>query len=487
MGDVRDDGLIRRRATFGATLVVAIAPALLSTWRAHVQHWIPVADNALLAVSAVDATRGHPPLLGAESSSLEVLTKITPVHHLGPFEAYLLALAHLFGHGPTPLLLAILLVNVASIVAVLLAARALGGTAGLLGAGLVVVSLGAALGVQVLGDIWNPYAPLFPLLAALLTLWAYLGVRWRPGLPIGLLAISWCVQAHLTHLPILVAAAVPPLAFVIWDRRRARSAEVETPTSEDAGEPVEPAIAQSRWRGVAGRVGRWVRTRPLTAASAAVAGLVWLPPILAELGGGPSNVSNLVRATLHGTHERPLGLGYAINTTARVLGGPPPFGPRPNVRAIWVVPLGVELTSAAWVAAIAIGCGAAIVVGRRRGDAALTAIGSSLLGAMAMGLYLLERSTFSSGAAIYQTRWLWVLVAAAWLGLGLVAARLLGPVAHRLRPPGRWLAAGLGVAVIGVAAIARLGFAGGPTERIGPSLANEQRSTREVVAGIERR
>ncbi|HEY4377357.1 MAG TPA: hypothetical protein VGM93_09370, partial [Acidimicrobiales bacterium] len=258
-----------------------------------------------------------------------------------------------------------------------------------------------------------------------------------------------------------------------------------TPASQDAGESVGPADAPARWRAVATRVATWVRTRPVTAASAAIAGLVWLPPILAELGGGPSNVSNLVRATLQGDGQRPLGIGYAINTTARVLGGPPPFGPRPNVRAIWVVPLGVDLTSAAWVAAIAIGCGAAIVVGRRRRDTALTAIGSSMLGAMAMGLYLLERSTFSSGAAIYQTRWLWVLVAAAWLGLGLVAARLLGPVAHRLRPPRRWLATGLGVAVIGGAAIARLGFAGGPTERIGPSLANEQRSTREVVTGIE--
>ena len=134
-------------------------------WRARAEGWLPISDSAHIALRGVDVARLHPPLLGAESTSLEVLSGVRPIYHPGPVESFVLGVAHWFGHGPTPMLAAVVVVDVLAIGATIAAVRRLGGPLAVLWAAVSLAAMGSSLGVQVVGSVWNPDVPLFTLVA----------------------------------------------------------------------------------------------------------------------------------------------------------------------------------------------------------------------------------------------------------------------------------------------------------------------------------
>lgn len=107
----------------GAMLLVVCGAIAASGLRAA-DSWVPVSDNARIAVDAAGVASGDLPLLGAESTSLENLSGVRPIHHLGPAETYVLGLWQLVQPGPGGLLVAVLGIACTASITSVLAARA---------------------------------------------------------------------------------------------------------------------------------------------------------------------------------------------------------------------------------------------------------------------------------------------------------------------------------------------------------------------------
>ncbi len=410
------------RLLLAVGLAVAVLPAGLSARRALADGWRPVLDNEHLAVDAASFAHGHPPLLGAHSTSLEVTTRIRPVHHLGPSEAWLLGTVQVGWPGTRSLVVSVAALAAAAAAVIVLASGALSGPWGALVAGAVTGMVAARLGTPVLADIWNPYVPILPLAAAATSAWASALVRWRPGLPLAVLFGTISAQSHLSHGP-LVVAAVAPAVFAWWLRRR---------------------------RSARGRAGAG------TLIAGLIAVVLWFPPVLSELTARHSNLVNLWRAGTRNDGSA-LGSGYGLEVFTRVVGRPPPFGPPAIGWSVWVVPRAISLTLVLRLLFVLIPAIAMLVFGGRRRDRVLLVVGTSILITDAVALLLLSISTYSSGAAIYQTRWLWSVAILHWAGVAMAGVHVVGssPVGGR-RPwqPTASIAVGSVAVVLAVGAAA---------------------------------
>jgi hypothetical protein len=171
-------------------------------------------------------------------------------------------LSKLTGEAPWSILVGAALVQGAGLVGVAWIARRRGGTALAL---LMLAAVGLSyFGLDQLGQFthaWNPYAalPFLPLL--LLLAWStVLGDRWCA---LGVVATgSFVVQCHVGYAPLVLAVAIWVVVMVAVDR----------PSS--AGAP--------RWAVVA----TW---------SAALAVVLWLPPLVEQLRDEPGNLRALWR------------------------------------------------------------------------------------------------------------------------------------------------------------------------------------------------
>ena len=105
-------------------------------------------------------------------------------------------------------------------------------------------------------DVWNPYLPMLPFLVAVLLCWAFLlGDRW--ALPVALVVLSFCVQAHVGY----AAGAAALLAGTAVARALMRSRRPDRPS------------ALRVWVG-----------------AGVVLALLWLPPIWQQLTGHQGNL-----------------------------------------------------------------------------------------------------------------------------------------------------------------------------------------------------
>jgi hypothetical protein len=233
---------------FAAALACALAPLVVALGRALFfrSRFVPFADRATIEL-ATRAVGRHAVLVGPYSRF--------GFHQPGPSLFYLLALPYrLTGSRPSSILVGAVLINAAAVVGIGLVARRRGGTV------LAVVTLGITLLVMrtltgtALADPWNPLVTLLPFALFVLLAWSVaLGDAWM--LPIGLAVGSFVVQSHVSYAPATVGLLV--LAFVglvlSWRRRS----------------PEETHARPAR----------------VLAVSAGVVVVVWLLPLVDQLGG----------------------------------------------------------------------------------------------------------------------------------------------------------------------------------------------------------
>jgi hypothetical protein len=271
----------RRRA---AMLAACLVPIVVAVVRALRQDWIPVGDDGLLAVRVADVgTPDHPWLGSWTSASLSLGIDVnnpaaTYQYLLAPFE-------RLF--GPIDgIAIGVATINAGCVVGISVAARRIGGWAMerwmLVGAAVLSWSMGSEL----LYDIWQPHAMLFPVLLALVLCSGLAsGVMWC--LPCVAAVTSVIVQTHLGHAMVLLLVVVAALVM--------------------AGSHHRPGLPDALRHGVRSSVARW---------TLAVTVIVWAPAVIEQLTApGRGNLSRLTAASTSDA------LALGVVDATRIVGG----------------------------------------------------------------------------------------------------------------------------------------------------------------------
>ena len=270
------------------TLVVGICaagPVIASTLRALVHGWLPAGDQAIIATRAYDVLTSRTPLVGQHSDASAL------IHHtlysLGPMLFWLLALPVRIA-DPWSLAVTMGLLNSAAIVGSVVLARRRGGRTMMFATALAIVVMSRSLAPEVLHDVWNPSAGLFPFTLLIFVCWSIACGEYRL-LPLAVLVASFVVQCQLTFLAPTVLLAVVALAGLLVTLRA-------------GGAQPGPA-------------GRRPRLRRFALAALLVGAVCWAPPIVNELEGSPGNITELVRAERANHHT----LGATVGRRAVVL------------------------------------------------------------------------------------------------------------------------------------------------------------------------
>jgi hypothetical protein len=271
----------------------AAAPVIVSTSRAVSDGWMPAGDQANIATRAYDVLTSRTPLVGLHSDVSAVTHQA--VYSLGPMLFWLLALPARTG-SPGTLIITMGLLNTASIVGALALARRRGGRALMFLTAIGIVLMSRSLSPEVLHDVWNPSAGLFPFLLLVFLGWSLACGEYRL-LPITVLLASFVVQCQLAFVPPSVgvlAIGLIGLALSLW-RGRARRAG-------DASE-----ARRSVWR--------WLLAALLVAA------VCWAPPAIEQIDGTPGNLTAVIRTA----SANPPTLGWSVgwHAVVRAIGIPP--------------------------------------------------------------------------------------------------------------------------------------------------------------------
>lgn len=360
------------------------APLLLAAVRVHRRAWVPAGDDAALVHRLGDVATSRTPLVGPYSTRGWA--------HPGPAGYELLAPIHrLLGGHPADALTSAALLNVAALGLICwLLARRLRGAALLVAlatVGLLVRTLGPDLLVQT----WNPYLPLLPYLALLLSLWQIGARDWRL-LPLAVGLGSVVIQLHVAYLPLVGIGFVTATVVALGWRPTTDPASVV-----EAGLPPR-RTPELRTLGV----------------SAVVAGVLWAP-VAVDLVWGDRNPVRLFR---YFTRAAPDTIGSldGLGLTSRHLG---PFGPltgHPDSEVFGNVP---PQTTWWLVLALALLVGASSVAARvRRADLALPVVagGQLVVGAWAAG-------RIEEPVLAYLVVWMIPLAAFCWLAIAVVATQ----------------------------------------------------------------
>ena len=416
-----------------AAVVAAALPIVIAAVRAVTGDWVAVGDNAYFAIRARDVLTEHHPLLGTWTSAS--LTLGYNVNNPGPLLFDALAVPVKLG-GDAGLAVGAALINLLAVLGIAVAARRQAGARGVVVAMAAAAALGWALGSELLVDPWQPHSLLFPVLCYLVLVWGMacgdvVLLPWAVGLA------SFVVQTHVGYalvVPLLGAWGVGVAAARLWRQRR-----------------TDPGAWAARRR----------RLAVVAGASLVVAALCWAQPLYEQLfGDGRGNLSRLASGLTRS--EETIGFATAPRYVADVLALPPWWG-RPSASEAFAPHTLLPSAAAAVVSLglLVLALVAGIVAGRRRGD-------SPGLAAAATGLVVLivavgAASTMPVGAlgvAPHHLRWLWPVAVFVTFALAL-------PL---LAPPGRGRAARVGLALVGMAAVA-LGVAALPAVdgQVGPS------------------
>src|SRR6202011_1452960 len=175
----------------------AAGPVIASTARALSDGWLPAGDQANIATRAYDVLSSHTPLVGLHSDVSAVTHQA--VYSLGPMLFWLLALPARLG-SPGTLVLTMGIVNAAAIVGAVVLARRRGGLTLMFVAGIAIVLMCRSLAPEVLHDVWNPSAGLFPFTLLIFLCWSLACGEYRL-LPITVLVASFVVQCQLAFVP----------------------------------------------------------------------------------------------------------------------------------------------------------------------------------------------------------------------------------------------------------------------------------------------
>ena len=292
--DARPDGRaararawLRDHAFEVALAVVAVVPFVVAVVRAVAHGYVPVGDDALIALRVRDVFTVHQPLLGTGSSAS--ITLGVDVNHPGPAMLDLLApFARVLGTA-TGIAVGVTLLNVACLLGAAVMAHRIAGRRAFVLVLLAGSTLAWSMGSEYLFDVWQPNQLVFPFLLLLVLGWAVAAGRvwalpWACGIG------SVIIQTHVSYVylvPVVVLTGV--VLAVVADRTRPR-----------------------------------ILLAPL-AAGAGVTLVVWAQPLWQHaFGPGASNLARLVDAA-RGTHGRiqPIGGPEAVRLAAAVIAMPP--------------------------------------------------------------------------------------------------------------------------------------------------------------------
>lgn len=383
---------------------VTALPFVTAAARAVRQDWFPIGDSALLYLRTADVGTEHHPLLGSWSSASLSLGR--NINNPGPLYDDLMApFAHLFPTGVGNAI-GVSALNLGFVVLAALAARRIGGTRYEAWTLLTAGALAWTLGSEVLFDIFQAHALLFPFLAALVLLTgAMTGHRWTwPWL-----VFVWSVilQTHISYA--YIGAVVVATALVM----------------------AVPAIPVPRgaWLGdqLRSRAVRW---------SAVVFVLAWIQPVVEQFTSeGEGNLSRLVKSA--GGTDISVGFGNAFRMVSAVFALPPwwtrwgfadtiqpagtvgtPDGLRVDIP--WLPGWGVAVLGFVVLLALQV---LALRWSWRSGRRVLLAVNVLALGGLLGSVVALGRLTIGPvGLAAHHTRWLFVL--ALWSHAALLATGL---------------------------------------------------------------
>ncbi|MBA2282111.1 MAG: hypothetical protein H0W25_12910 [Acidimicrobiia bacterium] len=313
-GSAGDDDAPAPRWRPVAALAAAVClPLLVGVVAVAGDDWHPTGDMAQAELH-VRGFMADPPLVGAAG-------RLGPLDHQGSHPGpsmwfLLLPTYRLFGQTGWALEVGVAVVAAVTVVGTLLLARRRGGDALLVVVAVALAALVRANGPEVFVDPWNPWLPVLPFLAFMLLVWSVLeDDRW--ALPWVLAVGTHCVQSHVGYAPLVGALGVLAAAWAV--RRRWWSA---------------------------------------LALSGAVTFVLWLPPLVEQLGARGDHPGNLRILWQHFTRssEPTVGFGGALRAVAGELAVSGPWlvgrGHQPTDPPSW---LGFVVLLAVWAGAAGVG------------------------------------------------------------------------------------------------------------------------------------
>jgi hypothetical protein len=286
---VRNDATLRRdqdscqswvaEHSLVVLLFVALLPIAVLTARAMFQSWVPLGDQATIALRVIEVGTSHTPLLGPYSRF--------GWSHPGPLLFYALALTYrVTANRVDGLLLGVLLINALALIVI---TRVLLRRGGITIAALGIAFFGLAMwsiGTSFLWYPWNPTVALLPFAATLVLTWAVSCGSTR-AIPVLAAAASFLVQTHVEYTP-LVAGFVACAVIGFW---RSRQVPVD-PQRERTPPPLRRALL----------------------ATAAVLVVAWLPPAVDAAIHGGGNLRDLIRFGFNNHHT------LGMSSAAKIMG-----------------------------------------------------------------------------------------------------------------------------------------------------------------------
>jgi hypothetical protein len=444
--------LAEHRLVLAAGLLAAV-PVIASTVRALSAGWVPLGDDGVIVVRSFDVLTLHPPLLGQYSNSSGVTGQ--ELHSLGPLLYWLLALpARYLGYSAP--VLAVGLVNLASVMGVVALARRRAGVPLMIATAIAVAVMCGSLNAEALHDVWNPAVALLPFTLLIFVGWSLAGGEHR-WLPLAVLLASFCAQCHITYVLPSLGLLVIGIAGVVLARRGSPPA---------SREPIR----------------RWV------IAAALVAAVCWSAPLLDQAIHRPGNFVVLGRTAE--AQKSTLGSSAGLRAVVRAVGVPPWWlrpAPDPVVRLHELSGRPPDPPGALAIGSCVLIIGAVfatVLLGRRRRRWDIVAAGTiSLVLCATLALAIASTPTKDNlFLSVGYTSW-WGSPAGMWvwltLGWSVVALGLPGRRLAALRLPR--IAPAIGVAVAGIVAVLIAASAG--PDPLKPAF----RPMRTIIDGIDAR
>jgi hypothetical protein len=384
-----------RLVVWGLTALLAV-PLVVALLAAREPRWLPMSDHAEYEMYVRDVPSAHPPLVGLTG---RMFAYGEPGAHPGPIGFYLLwPLYRLLGTDGWSLQAATAaLVAAATGLSIWLAHRR-GGWPFALATTASLALLLWGYGARILLETWNPHLPLLWWVVFLLAVWSVLCDDLKM-LPVVALAGSVCAQTHVSYVPLVGGLTLLVAGTLVVRLLRSRS--------------------------VAGEEARRLRRHVLAWAggSAALAGVLWLPPLVEELRNRPGNLS-IVLENFQNDSDQRVAFGDAVtmwldhmDVTALVTSALRSAFPYENVAVNWI-----------GVLVLGIWAGAAVVAWRQ-GDAVLRRL--HLVVGVAVALGLLSMSRISGPPWPYLSYWAWgttalLVLATTWTLLVVGTAKAAG-------------------------------------------------------------
>lgn len=392
---------LRLVRTGSMVLVLAVLlPFVLQPVIDTAQDWLPLSDDAAVAIKAHDVLTHKSPLLGMPSTVGTVGDEGDQTYQPGPMVFWALAVpARLLSGTPTSLAVGVALVNAVAVVLALLAARRNGGTGAFVVAALLSAALLWSLGGAFSTSPWNPHVALLPFTGFLFVAWA-VAAGDRKLLPVAVVLGSLAVQAHFQYLVVVAAVTLVLGALTIISAVRQKARAVD---------PVNP---------------RKQVTRALTATAV---GACWWPTAYEQLTNHPGNLVALVRAG-GSADVTTVSLRYAVEFGVRAIATVPlflrgPISANQYARVDDLPPPTYTWIIAALIVAVLLVGGLAAW---RRQNAAATAAAALGLTALAAAVLTVDRLPVQFPAlARYRVLPLWGVGVFVWFATAVVALDIL--------------------------------------------------------------